>query len=135
MSKNNYDLGILVQRLAVGGLMLFHGIHKATNGVSWLGDMLAAKGIPSFVAYGSIIGEVVAPLMIIFGIKTRLAALVYALTMVVAFMLVHTNDFFSTDPTTGGWKIELLAAYLLGAVVLLITGGGKFAFTKGGKLD
>ncbi|WP_434980234.1 DoxX family protein [Daejeonia sp. YH14] len=135
MGKNNYDLGILIQRLSVGGLMLFHGIHKLIGGVSWMGDMLAAKGIPSFVSYGSIIGEVIAPLMIIFGIKTRLAAFIYAFTMFVAFMLVHTGDFFSLDPATGGWKIELVAAYFLGAVVLIITGGGKFAFTKGGKLD
>ena len=29
------DYGKLLSRLAVGGLMLFHGVHKVSHGVAW----------------------------------------------------------------------------------------------------
>ena len=53
------DLGLLVLRLTMGGLMLFHGVHKLTHGVGFIGDMLAGMGLPSFIAYGALLGEVV----------------------------------------------------------------------------
>lgn len=40
------DCGLLVLRLTVGGLMLFHGIHKLTAGVGFIGGMLAQMGLP-----------------------------------------------------------------------------------------
>lgn len=40
----NTDLGLLVLRLNVGGLMLFHGIHKAVHGVDGIAGMLTALG-------------------------------------------------------------------------------------------
>lgn len=46
----NNDLGLLLLRLSVGGLMLFHGIHKLVYGVGFIGGMLAQLGLPSFIA-------------------------------------------------------------------------------------
>jgi putative oxidoreductase len=43
--------------------------------------MLVEKGLPGFIAYGVLIGEVVAPILII-RVFTRPAALVLAFTMV-----------------------------------------------------
>ena len=54
------DLGLLLLRIALGGLMLFHGMHKLIYGVGFIGDMLAAIGLPSFIAYGSLLAELVA---------------------------------------------------------------------------
>ena len=54
------DAGKLLLRLAVGGLMLFHGIHKLIDGVDGISGMLAAQGLPGFIAYGVLVGEVVA---------------------------------------------------------------------------
>ena len=38
------DAGKLLLRLAVGGLMLFHGLHKLFDGVGGISAMLVAKG-------------------------------------------------------------------------------------------
>ncbi len=38
------DAGKLLLRLAVGGLMLFHGLHKLIDGVDGISGMLVAKG-------------------------------------------------------------------------------------------
>lgn len=129
------DLGLLLLRSALGGLMLFHGMHKLIYGVGFIGDMLAAIGLPSFIAYGSLLAELVASLMIICGIWTRLASVVFAGNMVVAILMAHASEMFSLSPMTGGLVIELPLLYLLGAAVLCLTGGGRFAVTKGTVLD
>ena len=129
------DFGLLLLRIALGGLMLFHGMHKLIYGVGFIGDMLAAIGLPSFIAYGSLLAELMASLMIICGIWTRLASVVFAGNMVVAILMAHASDMFSLSPMTGGLVIELPLLYLLGAAVLCLTGGGRFAVTKGTVLD
>lgn len=129
------DFGLLLLRIALAGLMLFHGMHKLIYGVGFIGDMLAAIGLPSFIAYGSLLAELVASLMIICGIWTRLASVVFAGNMVVAILMAHASEMFSLSPMTGGLVIELPLLYLLGAAVLCLTGGGRFAVTKGTVLD
>ncbi|HBQ67102.1 MAG TPA: GntR family transcriptional regulator, partial [Leclercia adecarboxylata] len=99
------DTGKLLLRLAVGGLMLFHGLHKAIDGVGGIAGMLVAKGLPGFIAYGVLVGEVIAPILIILGILTRPAALVLAFTMVVAWLMVGTGKTFALD-AVGAWAIE-----------------------------
>src|SRR5262249_50959501 len=68
------DYGKLLLRLAVGGLMLFHGFHKVRQGVGWMSPLLEAKGLPALMAYGSYLGEVAAPLLILAGVLTRLSS-------------------------------------------------------------
>ena len=91
------DFGKLLLRLAVGGLMLFHGLHKLFDGVGGISNMLVAKGLPGFIAYGVLVGEVVAPCLLILGVLTRPAALVLAFTMVVAWLMVGTGKTFALD--------------------------------------
>ncbi|ELY4410431.1 DoxX family protein, partial [Cronobacter dublinensis] len=98
-------LGKLLLRLTVGGLMLFHGVHKLLDGVDGIAGMLAARGLPEFIAYGTLVGEVVAPLLVILGILTRPAALVIAFTMVVAWLMVGMDKTWMLDKT-GAWAIE-----------------------------
>ena len=103
----NNDLGLLLLRLSVGGLMLFHGIHKLVYGVGFIGGMLAQLGLPSFIAYFSLAAELVAAIMIVAGLWTRLAAVIMAGNMVVAILMAHLGTFFTVDPVTGGWAVEL----------------------------
>ena len=39
----NNDLGLLLLRLTIGGLMLFHGIHKLVSGVGFISGMLVDR--------------------------------------------------------------------------------------------
>ncbi|WP_276381122.1 DoxX family protein [Flavobacterium sp. H4147] len=133
MRKNN-DFGLLILRLAVGILMLFHGIGKLNGGIEFIGGMLSGKGIPSFIAYGALIGEILAPLLIIIGFRTRIGALLLAINCLVAFLLVHTGDVGKLSET-GGWALELLGLYFLGSLALFFTGGGSLAASKNNKWD
>ena len=120
------DTGKLLLRLAVGGLMLFHGLHKAIDGVDGIAGMLVAKGLPGFIAYGVLVGEVIAPILIILGILTRPAALVLAFTMVVAWLMVGTGKTFALD-AVGAWAIESLVYFFVGALAIAFLGAGRYA--------
>ncbi|SEA26875.1 putative oxidoreductase [Flavobacterium gillisiae] len=132
MSKNT-DLGLLILRIAVGALMLLHGIAKLGD-VSFIEGMLSGKGLPSILAYGVYVTEIVAPLLIVVGYRTRLAALVFIFGNLFAFFLVHTAELFLLNDN-GGWQLELLGLYLFGALTLFFTGGGKMAASSSNKWD
>ena len=87
---DNADLGKLIVRLTLGGLLLFHGIAKLFHGVGFIEGQLASHGIPAFFAWGVFIGELLAPLMVILGYQTRIGALLIAFNMLVAIALVHS---------------------------------------------
>ena len=124
------DVAMLLLRLAVGGLMLFHGIYKVRYGVDWMAPMLEAKGLPTFIAYGSYVGEVAAPLLILVGVLTRLASLVVAGTMVMAVFLALSNQVFALNQF-GGWAIELNVFFFLTALALALLGPGGLTVWRG----
>ena len=129
------DMGKLVLRLAVGGMMLLHGIGKIRGGVGGISDMLAAKGLPGALAYGAYVGEVVAPILIILGLFTRAASVIMVINMLTALALAHSADILKLSPH-GGWAIELPMLYLLGALALVFLGSGRWSLSGGrGMLD
>ena len=122
------DAGKLIVRLTVGGLMLFHGVSKVLNpgSLGGMGGQLAAAGMPAFFAYGVYIGEVLAPLMVIVGIFSRIGGLLVVVNMLVAMALVHAGDIFTLGEA-GGWALELQGFYLFGGLAIYFLGSGKFA--------
>lgn len=123
-----YDLGRLVLRLAVGGLMLFHGFAKLGNSgaLDWIGRQLADAGLPSVVAYGVFIGEIVAPLMVLAGVYCRVGGALIAVNLCFAVGLAHLPEIFALGQQ-GGYALELQAFYALGGVALALLGSGRFA--------
>jgi putative oxidoreductase len=134
MNGRSPDLGRLVLRLAIGGLMLFHGVAKLSSGVGTIASRLQGAGLPGFIAYGVYLGEVVAPILILLGVWTRPAALVLAFNMVVAILLAHAGDI--TRLEHGAWAIELQMMYLMGAVAIALLGAGRLSLRSGtGRFD
>lgn len=109
--------------------MLLHGIAKLSHGAGMIEQMVEGAGLPSFIAYGVYVGEIIAPLFIIFGYGTRVAAVIFVFNMLVAVSLAHSGDVFSLNET-GGWMLELQGLYFFGALALVFTGGGKYALSK-----
>lgn len=120
------DFGKLVLRLALGIMILLHGIAKISTGVSGVGSMLASHGVPSAVAYLVYIGEIVAPLLMIIGFYTRPAAWIVAINMVVAVWLVHMKDLLALGKN-GGWALELQGMFLFAAIAVALLGAGRFS--------
>lgn len=126
MSEN---IGKLILRLMLGGMMLFHGMHKALHGISYIKGLIHGQGLPEVVAYGVYIGEILAPLFLILGWKSRFWAGIIAFNMAVAVYLSHMGSFLSLGKH-GSWAMEVPMFYLLTAIVIVLLGSGKYAVTR-----
>lgn len=132
MNKNT-DLGLLILRVSAGVMMLLHGIAKF-KGLGGIEGMLEAKNLPTFIAYGVYVGEVLAPIMMIVGFRTRIAAVIFAGNLVVAYWLAHSGQMFQLNDH-GAWAIELIGLYFFAAVTLFFTGGGRLGVSSSNKWD
>ncbi len=61
---------------------------------------------PNFWPISVFLGELIAPLLLIIGYRTRLASLFIAATMVVAILLAHSNEIFKLG-NHGNWALEI----------------------------
>lgn len=122
---DNDDLGKLILRLMVGGLMIFHGIAKIMNGTGFIEKMLTGAGLPAEIAYGIYVGEVLAPILIILGIQVRLSAITVIIAMLGAIYLVHMDELL-TLTKHGAWSIETPMMFLMGSLALVFLGAGKY---------
>ena len=120
------DAALLVLRLVLGVLVLLHGISKLPPPPTPIVDMLAKANLPTALAYGVYLGEIVAPILLIVGVWTRLAAVLVVVNMVLALLLVHTGQLFSLGEE-GGYALELQAMYFFTAIALALTGAGRFS--------
>lgn len=130
---NGSDIGKLILRLTLGILILFHGVSKITGGPGNIMSMVAKVGLPAELGYLVYVGEVIAPVLLIVGVWSRLAAAIIAVNMVVAIWLAHKSQLFSFA-STGGWALELQGMFLMTAVALVFFGAGRFSL-GGGRLN
>ncbi len=120
------DLGKLILRLALGLLILLHGIAKLRGGLDPIVGMVQAHGLPGFVAYGALVGEVLAPLMVLAGFHARIGAALVAFNMLVAFALAHMGQLGQLNEQ-GGWALELQGMFLATAVAIALIGPGRYS--------
>jgi putative oxidoreductase len=121
----NDGVGKLILRLALGGLILMHGIAKLTGGIGFIAETVTSAGMPAFFAYAVYVGEVVAPLLLIVGWYSRIGAVVIAINMLFAIGLVHGAEFFTLNES-GGWALELQGMFLFTAIALALMGPGHY---------
>ncbi|MGH9875405.1 MAG: DoxX family protein [Pyrinomonadaceae bacterium] len=120
------DTGKLILRLALGVLILLHGVSKVIGGIDPIVGLVVKAGLPASVAYLVYIGEVLAPVMMIIGVWTRAAGVVIAINMVVAVMLAHAHQLF-TMSKTGGWALELQGIFFFAALAIALLGAGRLS--------
>jgi len=86
------DIGKLVLRLTLGVLIALHGVSKLMNfqaASAGLAKQVVALGLPEFVAYGVYVGEVVAPVLLILGVLSRVGGVLVVINMLFAVVMVH----------------------------------------------
>ena len=123
------DLGKLVLRLALGVLVLLHGVAKLRGGVDPIEGMLTAQGLPGVLAYGALLGEVLGPLMLIAGFYGRIGALLIAINMLFALGLAHMGQLGQLNDQ-GGWALELQGMFLFTAIALVFLGPGRWSVNQ-----
>jgi putative oxidoreductase len=122
----NDNTGKLILRLALGILVLLHGIAKIKGGVGGLSGAVTAAGLPAFVTYGVYVGEVLAPILVLLGWYCRIGAGLIAINMLFAIALVHGAELTAIGKT-GGWALELQGMFLFTAIALALLGPGRFS--------
>ena len=123
------DTGKLVLRLALGILVLLHGIAKLKGGIGGISGMVTGIGLPPWAAYGVYIGEVLAPIMVIVGFYSRVGAFIIFVNMIFAIALVHRPELFTLGKQ-GGYALELQAMFMFVALALTFMIPGRYALTK-----
>lgn len=123
------DTGKLLLRIMLGGILLFHGVHKLLYGIDEIREMLTSFGLPAIMSYGVYVGEVIAPVMILLGVLTRPAAFFIMINMIMTWALADVVNTFRLDDQ-GGMAIEGLMFYFLSALAIVFLGAGKYALVK-----
>ncbi len=119
------DVGLLLLRLTLGLTMFFgHGLPKAQNFSTTAPKFLPVLGSGEFGLGLAVFAEVVCAALLVLGLFTRFAALMLAITMAVAFFVVHKGAL--SGPSSG----ELALIYLVGFLTLVFAGAGKFSADK-----
>ena len=120
------DLGSLVLRVATGGLLLFHGIGKLLHGIEGIKHDLFLAHLPSHLAYLVYLGEIVAPILLVLGMFTRISAAVVLVDLLAAILLAAHARIFVIQ-RGGAWGLETEAFFLLNALSLTFIGGGRLS--------
>ncbi|WP_157206418.1 DoxX family protein [Mariniflexile maritimum] len=120
MKKNVSDWSLLILRIGFAGMMLTHGIPKINmlfESPIKFADPLGLGETTTLVL--TIIGEVIAPVLILIGFKTKLASIPAIITMVVAAFVVHANDPIDVK--------EKALLYLIAFIAIFLQGAGKYS--------
>ena len=123
------DFGKLVLRVALGVLVLLHGIAKIKSGVVGMAGMVTGIGLPPWFAYGVYIGEILGPVMLILGLYSRVGAFFIFVNMIFAVGLAHRPELFSLGKQ-GGYALELQAMFLFTAFALMFLTPGRYSIIK-----
>lgn len=117
------DIGLLIFRLGVGGLMASHGWPKLmsfTERMDTFPDPIGL-GSPTSLALATF-AEFFCSIAVILGLWTRWAALPILTTMGVAAFIFHANDPWSAK--------ELPVLFFISFLSLFFLGGGRFSLDR-----
>lgn len=117
------NLGLLILRVSMSGLMLTHGVpkfQKLLSGDFSFGNPVGIGPLPTLIF--AVIAEVICPVLVMVGYKTKWSTIPIIITMAAAAFIVHASD------PIGSKEKALL--YLFGYITLALTGGGKYSIDR-----
>ncbi len=117
------NVGLLTMRVwFAGGMMLLHGWGKLANFSSMKEQFSSVLGMPPVAALTlTVFAEFICAGLLLIGLLSRFASLMIAITMAVAFIIVHGGAL------SGDGSGEMAALYLGAFAVLTATGPGSFS--------
>lgn len=125
---------MLVLRLTLALILWPHGAQKVLGwfgGAGWDGTYQAfteKMGIPPFLAKVAMLTEFFAPICLVLGVFTRIAALAVIIMMAVAMTRHVKNGYFANwSGKKAGEGVEFHLLYAGSALALLLTGPGPWS--------
>lgn len=117
------DWGLLVLRIALGGMMLTHGWPKLELLFDAPGKFPDPIGIGSEITLViAVLAELVCASLVAVGLLTRWATAPLLATMLVAAFIQHAGDPFR--------KMEMSLLYAAGYLALMLTGPGRLSIDR-----
>jgi putative oxidoreductase len=107
-----------------------HGWHKVLHGIENQTEMLASNGLPGLFMYFAYVSEVLAPVLIVLGIYTRLSVISIVVTMIVILYVIPAPLLNLNEH--GAFTLELQYFYLLTPAALLFLGTGRYRVWNSG---
>jgi putative oxidoreductase len=120
----NPDLALLILRVMLGIIMIYHGWPKVTN-LGGTIEGMAGMGIPApaVAAIFATMAEVVGGLLMLLGAFTDIAGLMFAIDILGAITFVHAKNGFSVAKGGMEWPLLLVAA----ALAIALAGPGRYS--------
>ncbi len=119
----NTDLALLIVRVVLGIIMIYHGWPKLTNlGGTIEGFTGMGVPLPALAAIFATVAEVLGGLLMLAGAFTDIAGLLFAIDMLGAITFVHAKNGFGGQ---GGMEFPL--ALLAMALAIALAGPGRYA--------
>lgn len=127
--QDRRDLALLIIRVIVGIIFVFHGYQKLQMGFENVGGFLASLNfpLPQLFAYILTLTELLGGICLILGFLTRLWALLLSFVMIVAIMTVKIKVGLIAPFNQPGVGMELDLALLAGLLSILLQGPGKYS--------
>lgn len=121
------DYAALLLRLALGVMFLAHGLLKILvfTPAGTVG-FFASLGLPGWLAYATIVAEVVGGLLLIAGLQTRIVA-VALLPILLGSLWVHSGNGWLFTNANGGWEYSLFLS--VSAVAQALLGDGAYSLS------
>ncbi|PRY52945.1 putative oxidoreductase [Knoellia remsis] len=133
VGQSELDLASLVLRLALGPMLVIHGLNKVQGGLSGTAGWFESLGLrPGWLhARFAAFTEIGAGLLVTFGLLTGLAATAFVGLMAVAALTDHRGKGYFIFK--GGWEYVVLIAMV--AVGLAVLGPGRWSLDEVFGLD
>jgi putative oxidoreductase len=124
----NLDLALLVLRLTLAAVLLYHGLPKVMNFGATVGAFQSMHiPAPTVSAGFAVLSEVIGGILILLGIAVDIAGVLVIIDMLGAIALVHWANGF--DFTKGGWEHPFTVLAM--ALALALAGPGGYAVGGG----
>lgn len=143
------SLALRFLSISLGILLLFHGMHKLIYGIEPIQKMIIDTYSPSnqfgfcgfcmsefiqstlpidtyspssvkYLTFGVYLGEVVAPLFLIFGKYVRTVSAIVAINMIAVIFFAY-QDSLLTLKDNGAWAVETPMLYLVISISLMLS--------------
>lgn len=128
----------VILRITLAAAIFPHGAQKllgSFGGYGFAGTMgffTGTMGLPWLLALGTILVEFFAPLLLVIGLGTRLAAFALGTVMTSAMFLVHIQNgfFMNWFGTQKGEGVEYFLLAIGLALGLVVAGGGRWSIDR-----
>jgi putative oxidoreductase len=124
----NLDGALLILRLALAAILLYHGLPKVMNfGATVAAFQSMHVPAPTLTTAFAVLAEVIGGILILLGIAVDLAGLLVVIDMLGAIVAVHWPKGF--DFNEGGWEHPFTVLAI--ALALALAGPGRYSVSTG----